>query len=146
MKDNTLRRVTLVALLVISLSGCKQLSPNKDDVKLKEVEALVATLPVLPSLQQTWSGSISTSTLASVGRHYKSAASYDDVKNFYLSQLQSAGWKLKEERELRGSVGSRQLTFSKEQYYFVIEYSGDKAVDPDWNYGIDVSWKSGKAF
>jgi len=33
-----------------------------------------------------------------------------------------------------------QLTFGKGQYAVVIEYRGDKANDPDWNYAIDVGW------
>ncbi len=136
----------LLALLVISFAGCKEFSPNKGDAKLKEVETIAASLPVHPSFQQTWSGSTSKSMLASAGRHYKSTARYEEVKNFYMSHLQGAGWMLKEERELKSVEGARQLTFSKDEYSFVLEYSGEKAVDPDWNYAIDVTWNSGKAF
>jgi hypothetical protein len=136
----------LLASVFLLLAACKQLSPNKNDVMLKEVEVIASALPVHPSFQQTWSGSTSKSMLASVGRHYKSTARYDEVKNFYLTQLQNDVWKLKEDRELVSSSGARVLTFSKEQYSIAIEYSGDKAVDPDWNYAINVTWNSGRAF
>lgn len=124
---------------------CKQNSPNKDDAKLKEVERLYARLPIYPDFQEVegTSSSFSKDLLASIGKSYKSKASYDDVKAFYVEKLRALGWQSWEERNLTSwgrDLGERELTFRNGQYSVIIEYSGDKASNPDWNYGINVSW------
>ena len=140
-------RVILISIpLLLSLTNCKQFSPNKHDAKLKEVENLWASLPIPAGFEETWRGSTSKSMLASVSRHYKSDARYDDVKSFYVTRLIPEGWHLSKEEALKDWLGGggRQLTFTKEEYSVVIEYEGEKAIDPDWNYAIGVGWQSGK--
>jgi|SRR5882724_11078130 len=125
------------------LTECKHYSPNRDDAKFKEVERLYKGVPIYPGFQEVGASSLSKSMLASVNKYYKSDARYDDVKNFYSTKLIPAGWLLTKERNLKDwsrDYGGRQLTFGKGQYSVVIEYRGDKAIDPDWNYAIDVGW------
>jgi len=130
-------------VIVLRLVGCNQFSPNKDDAKFKEVQRLSAGFPIYPGFQEVDSSSYSKSMLASIHKVYKSEAGYDDVKAFYSTKLIPAGWQLTEERNLKDwsrDFGGRELTFGKGQYTVVIEYRGDKAIDPDWNYGISVGW------
>ena len=147
MKLETNQRFSLALLVLIlcSLASCKQFSPNKNDGKLKEVEKLYTNLPIHRGFTETWSSSVSKSMLASVGKHYKSDARYEDVKHFYVTNLIPEGWQLTKEIPLKDwseDYGGRELTFTKEQYSIVIEYRGDKAISPDWNYAIDVGWHS----
>ena len=136
--------VVLVVATVSTLIGCKHFSPNKNDAKLKEVEFLSAGLPTYPGFQELRGGNTySKSMLASIHKHYKSDAGYDDVRAFYSTKLISAGWKLKEERNLKDwsrDYGGRELTFEKGEYSVTIEYRGGKAIDPDWNYAIGIGW------
>jgi hypothetical protein len=126
MKLKTIQLLSLVVQLVVlfSLAGCKQFSPNKNDVKLKEVEKLAANLPVHERFHETWNGSVSKSMLASVGKHYKSDARYEDVKNFYVTKLIPEGWQLTKEIPLKNwsvNEGGLQLTFTRGEYSVVLQ-------------------------
>ena len=144
MKPRTIQVFSQVLFIVILLqSGCKHFSPNKDDVKLREVEKLQAGLPIHPTFQEIGGSSFSKPMLASIHRYYKSDAGYDVIKSFYSAKLIPEGWQLTKERSLKDwsvDLGGRQLKFGKGQYSVTIEYSGDKALDPDWNYAISVGW------
>ena len=110
---------------------------------LETLSACGASLPIYPGFQESGSSFYSKSMLAAVNKYYKSDAGYDDVKAFYSTQLGSAGWQLTKERNMKDwsrDYGGRELTFSQGEYSVVIEYWGDKAVDPDWNYAINVGW------
>lgn len=145
-KSRYFSTAVLFVVTVSTLINCKHFSRNKNDAKLKEVERLSVGLPTYPGFQELRGGNTySKSMLASIHKHYKSEASYDDVRAFYSSKLIPTGWKLKEERNLKAwsrDYGGRELTFEKGEYSVVIEYSGDKAIDPDWNYAISIGWHS----
>jgi hypothetical protein len=137
--------VILAAVVLAPAISCKRLSPNRDDVKLKEVQQLASALPLYPGFEDTGGGSTySKSMSASVHKTYRSSARFDDVKTFYATQLTQTGWQLTKARTLKDGwsrdLGGRELRFEKGQYYVAIEYSGDKAIDPDWNYGVSVGW------
>lgn len=63
---------------------------------------------------------------------------------FYATQLKQTGWLLTKERTLKDGwsqdLGGRELRFEKGQYSIAIEYIGDKAVNPDWEYAVSVAW------
>ena len=135
--------VVLAVAILVPLTSCKRYSPNRDDVKLKEVERLYNALPIYVGFQAIAGSSYSKSMLASISKSYRSDARYDDVKNFYSARLIPEGWQLSKERNLKDwsrDYGGRELTFEKGEYSVVIEYRGDKAIDPDWNYAIGVGW------
>jgi hypothetical protein len=135
--------VVLIATVSILAKYCKDHSPNKDDAKLKDVEAIYAQLPIYPGFQEVSHSADSKGVLASSGKSFKSAAKYDDVRSFYSNKLSASGWQLANERNMRDwfqDFGGRQLTFRKGQYSIVIEYRGDKEPNPDWNYAIDIDW------
>lgn len=137
-------------LLVVALTpalNCKRFSPNRDDIKLKEVQRLASALPIYPGFLDTGGGSTySKSMLASVHKSYRSSARFDDVKMFYATQLTQTGWQLTEDRTLKNGwsrdLGGRELRFEKDQYYVAIEYIGEKAIEPDWNYAISIGWNN----
>ena len=138
--------VILAVVVLVPAVSCKRFSPNRDDVKLKEVQQLVSALRLYPGLEDTGGGSTySRSMSASVHKSYKSNARFDDVKTFYATQLTQSGWQLTKDRTLKDGwsrdLGGRELRFEKGQYYVAIEYRGEKAIDPDWNYGISVGWE-----
>jgi len=149
MKLKLSRAITMIlaAVLLVPAISCKRLSPNRDDVKLKEVQQLASALPIYPGFEETGGGSTySKSMSASVHKSYRSSARFDDVKTFYTTQLTQSGWQLTKDRTLKDGwsrdLGGRELRFEKGQYYVAIEYIGEKAIDPDWNYGISVGWNN----
>ena len=142
-KPKQVLSLVLAVATLFLLTNCNRYSPNRGDAKFKEVERLYNGLHVYPGFQPVGEASYSKSMLASVSKYYKSDASYDDVKKFYSAELGPAGWQLTKERNLKDwwrDFGGRELTFGKGQYSVVIEYRGDQAIDPDWNYAINVGW------
>jgi len=147
MKLKLARAFPVILAVVVSVSAisCKRFSPNRDDVKLKEVQQLASALPVYPGFEDTGGGSTySQSMSASVHKSYRSSARFNDVKTFYVTQLAQAGWQLTKDRTLKDGwsrdLGGRELRFEKGQFYVAIEYIGEKAIDPDWNYAISIGW------
>jgi hypothetical protein len=139
--------IGIILIVAVSILGkyCKDHSPNKDDAKLKEVEAIYAQLQIYPDFQEVAHNAYSKDALALTGKSYKSAAKYADVRSFYSDRLSASGWQLTNERNLKDwwrDFGGRQLKFQKGPYSIVIEYRGDKEPNPDWNYVIDVEWHS----
>lgn len=136
----------MFAIVVLAPSiSCKRFSPNRDDVKFKHVQQLSSTLPIYPDFHDTGGGNAySKSMVASIHKHYRSNARFDDVKRFYATQLKQTGWLLTKERTLKDGwsqdLGGRELRFEKGQYSIAIEYIGDKAVNPDWEYAVSVAW------
>jgi hypothetical protein len=147
MKRKLVQPLTLILAIAVLVPtiNCKRLSPNRDDVKLKVVQQLSAALPVYAGFEDTGGGNTySKSMVASIHKHYRSPAHFDDVKTFYATHLTQSGWQLTEDRTLKDGWGQdrggRELRFERGQYSVVIEYIGEKAVGPDWNYGISVVW------
>jgi hypothetical protein len=79
---------------------------------------------------------------AFISKHFKSNATYAEVRQFYIDRLTQARWKLIRERDLKDwgdDLGGRELTFSKAAYDVTIEYAGERA-DKEWEYGIGIGW------
>jgi hypothetical protein len=131
--------VTVFALVVL----CSACGPNADSSKLKELEQIDRGLPVFPLLDQTSEHRVSKGTLASVSRYYKSAASYDDVRRFYMAELKQRGWEYAGERSLEDwgtDLGGRELIFRSGEYQFTITYAGAKATY-GWDYATGIDWE-----
>ena len=132
----------LVAVYVLA-DYTKDHSPNAGDAKLKEVDEPLSSIPTFPGFREVYNSWSSKDLLALRGRHYRSIAPYDEVRRFYSDLLIERDWLLSEERNLRGwwrDTGGRILTFRKGEFKFTIEYRGDKELDADWNYAVDLSW------
>lgn len=144
-RSEQLLGLILTIVIVVPSINCKRFSPNRDDAKFNEVQQLASTLPIYHDFQDTGGGnSYSKSMVASIHKHYRSNARFDDVKLFYSTQLTQTGWQLTKERTLKDGwsqdLGGRELRFEKGQYSVVIEYIGEKANNPDWEYGVSVVW------
>jgi len=80
---------------------------------------------------------------AFVSKSFRSKASYDEVKRFYVEHLTQEGWQLVEERNLKDwdrDLGGRELGFRRGDYEVTIEYAGEKAKR-GWDYGIGIGWR-----
>ena len=135
--------VVLIGSVSILFKYCKDHSQNKDDAKLREVDAIFAQLPIYPDFQEVAHNADSKDASVRSGKSFRSAGKYDDVRSFYSGKLSTSGWQLAKERNMTDwfrDFGGRQLTFRKGQYSIVIEYRGDKEPNPDWNYAIDIEW------
>ena len=108
--------VILIASVSILAKYCKDHSLNKDDAKLKEVDAVFAQLPIYPDFQEVAHSADSKDALARSGKSFRSAGKYDDVRSFYSTKLSASGWQLAKERNMTDwfrDFGGRQLTFRK---------------------------------
>ena len=133
----------LIATVSVLAKYCKDHSPNKDDAKLREVEAIYAQLPFYPDFQEVNHNFSSKDVSAFTEKYYASSANYSYVRSFYLERLSASGWQLTNERNMKDwwrDFGGRELRFGKAPYSVIIEYRGDKEPDPDWNYAVIVKW------
>jgi len=81
------------------------------------------------------------STHALVGRALWSEARWDDLRQFYIAQLQTLGWKhvaSSNLKEWRKDVGSKAETFKKGNYTAELYYRGPSSRN-DWTYTLDIS-------
>ena len=135
--------VIVIAAISIFAKYSKDHSPNKNEAKLKEIEAIYSQLPIYPDFQEVAHNFASKDSSAFTGKSYASRAKYAEVRSFYSDTLLASGWQLTNESNLKDwwrDFGGRQLTFRKGQYSIVIEYRGDREPNPSWSYGIDVEW------
>ena len=119
--------------------SCNQLTPQSE---LDEVQAIWGKLPLYPGMVEVEQSNASGFDKVYISKSFKSSASYEDVKQFYVEYLTNENWKLFRERELKEwgrNLGGRQVEFRKGKYDLTIEYAPDKA-NHGWNYGISVSW------
>ena len=134
----------LFFIALFTAPGCKRVLPNLDGSKFKEVEAVSEGIPAYPGATKlNERGRTSKPTSAQVSYHYRSDASYDNLKRFYTENLTQLGWRLTGERELYNwgeKYGGRALDFSKGEYSLVIEYAGSRAEEKGWGYTISVAW------
>jgi hypothetical protein len=122
----------------------RQQSPNRDDVKLKELRELAAKTPIYPGFYEVWETSSSRNINAGLYKSYRSSASYDDVKRFYSEILLTKGWTILEERDLKSFLVThewKELTFKKDDLSISIEYIGRDSIDQQYNYSVSYSWK-----
>ena len=136
-KDSFIRvLLALVFLLLFALFVyvAKEVSPNRGDAKLKELQGLSSETPTYPSFQIVNKTYSSRYLDAGVYEYYRSTAKYDDVKEFYSGTLSQRGWSLDAEDE------GKKITFRKGELRIVIEFAGDD-TDHSWNYAVDFLWK-----
>ncbi len=141
------RTLVLGLLLIIGVEVAaylwKQHSPNRDDLKLKEVKEFFKRIPVYPGSEQVDTSLTSKERIAQAGALYRSNASYQELRDYYVKKLVSLGWRLEEERVVKDwwrDLGGRELRFRDGEYYVSVQYAGEKA-EYGWNYSISVGWR-----
>jgi len=131
------------ALFVCAVTcGCAATRTEVDPSKLREVEGVLAALPIYPGMVEVNSSVSSHDNRVWVEKNYKSDAPYDDVKRFYTEALARASWQLTGEREVkdRGRFrGERLLEFQKDGFEFDLQYAGGRKADLGWDYSVDIT-------
>lgn len=133
--------IVLIALLCVACDPFERSGPNADGSKTREVEAMWSELPRYEGMQEVYESRNSTAKRVLVSKHFRSTASLEQVKEFYVKTLSAAGWQLVEDHKLSDwgrDLGGHYLSFRKADYKLSIEYAG-KAND-DWDYGIGIAW------
>lgn len=137
-----LRLSSGLMVLLFSLMIVSCFSSAKDRARLAEVKRIWTAFPLYPGMQQVDNSTASGFGKASIGKNFRSKASFDGVKQFYLERLSQDGWKLTRERQLKDwgrDLGGRELKFRRGEYDITIEYAGERA-DYGWDYGISIGW------
>ena len=118
--------------------------PNYDRSKTKELQRLESTVPVFPSMTLVRRAKDSKGTFAAIYRDLRSDAKYEDVQDYYLTELGGSGWLLSS-RGTSNDRGVEQLIFERmaePEYYVRISYNPDTLSDDKSNYGITLGWKA----
>jgi len=130
-----------VAITFSTMYLCQSGGLNKGSEKFHEIQRLSATLPVYPGMTQIDSSSNSTGRAASVAAKFRSDATYEEVRQFYINQLREQSWIFQREKILSNwgrNQGGMELTWNKGEYQMSIEYSGKPGYE--WNYAIGIYW------
>jgi hypothetical protein len=99
-------------------------------------------IPVFPGAIEVGANERSGAGTAIVGKSYKSSASYEDLKKFYLQRLLAEGWEFHLDRPLpasNASTGERLLEFCKGEYSLTVQFAG-RAAGYGWDYAVDIVW------
>jgi hypothetical protein len=118
-----------------------QVSRNRNNSKLVEVQQLPSEIPVFPAFKDGGSNYSSGFDLANVTRYFYSTADYGEVKNYYSAELSQRGWVLSKEESI--GIAGKQLTFVKGDFSIVIFHTG-KSPNQGYNYAIDYVWRANK--
>ena len=108
--------------------------------KLQEMKAIA--IPVFPEAVEVSAKERSAGGTAILGKSYKSGASYEDLKNFYLQKLLSQGWKFHRDRPLptfNAPNPGRLLEFCMGDFSLTLQFAGRDAGYA-WDYAIDMIW------
>ena len=128
-------RYLLITLLSgLLFAGCLT---NQDEAKkLGELQRIASEMPTYSGFRQIDSNQMMKSSVVDYGLFYQSAASYDEVKNYYVKELTVRGWSQPEAVMLDGE--DKELTFKKGEYGIALEY--DSTAKQRRNYAITYFW------
>jgi len=130
-------------LLTLLVNGCASIQPSPPPPQMAEVERLKSKFQAYPDFVQIPNNfRVASPHIAALSLSYKSDASPEDVKRFYIEKLGTDGWQLVDDRKLSDwgrDMGGHQLEFRKGEYQIAIEKGGRN--NDDWDYGINFSWK-----
>lgn len=134
--------VVFASLFLFFLYVAKDMSPNRNDAKLEELQLLSTQIPVVPKSKKVGTFYSSRFLDAGLYNYYSSTAKYDEVERFYLSTLTQEGWVRANEQSppLYKEGEARKLTFKKGEYRLIIEYAGD-GTNRSWNYALNLLWR-----
>ena len=136
----TMARVLLVAatfVVTCMMQGC-YISPE-GKAKIKELQELAGQMEKFPDFQQVDYSQVSNSDATIIAYFYKSAAPFDQVREFYTRTLLAKRWsRTPDDKALRcwTKRTGAYFTFFKGQYRIDVEHAGDLAHQ----YAIDYGW------
>jgi len=147
LRNSTVRKLLVVTtfflLIIFWIYIEKRLGPNANDAKLKELEALLPTLPLYPGMVETDSHITSKASVASISKDYKCEAAYQAIKEFYLGKVRAMGWQYLGERHYKDwgkDLGGREFAFQKDQYRISVFYFGEDSPTPA-RYSVGIEWE-----
>lgn len=109
-------------------------------VKLEEMRQLAFEIPVHPTFNKVDEYGGAKPDQANIGWSYKSTASYDDVRQYYVEKLTANGWNLVSEEKMSdwfSNMGGRKIVFQKRDIILTMQYAGPSS-NYGWEYGIDL--------
>lgn len=112
--------------------------------RTEAVRKIAVETPIYPGFKEVDSSKISKSTGVTISFAYKSTASYDEIKRFYVETLGVRGWGVPEEkiRKRLFDGESRELIFHKGEYSIHIDHETDESYG--WDYGVSFDWEPKK--
>lgn len=134
--------LTLLAVYCLATAS-KYFSPNRGDAKLKEIQQLVAGIPVYPEFTKVTTNSGSKGTIATVGIRYRSRAEHDKVMVFYKQVLVERGWLLEKDESHKVLLSDQYMytvTFRKNDVELVIDYWITKPGEEWHTYELNYIW------
>ena len=125
-----------------AFSACESAEQTTINPKLDEMAEILKSLPVHPTKTETNSKNRSLSTKAEIIRKYKSSASFEETKEFYIKTLSERGWRFVEDNEpkYKGRYrGERILYFTRDEFLLSVQYAGERGDDLGWNYAVRIA-------
>lgn len=132
-------------LLSAALFGCHSHDPDANNLKLDEIAQILKSVSVHPGKIELETNNHTSGSNAAITRKYKSDASFDEVKQFYLKQLTIQGWQLTEEKELKDKgryKGERVLNFTRGEFLLSVQFAGRRKEDLGWDYAVRIAHPS----
>jgi hypothetical protein len=134
-----------VIVLSAVFSGCTSHDKNVDSSKSDEITAILKSVSVHPSKTELETNNHSSGSKVSITRKYKSDASFDEIKEFYLKQLTNQGWQLVGEQELKDKGrfrSERVLHFTRGEFLLSVQFAGERKEILGWDYAIRIAHPS----
>ena len=82
-------------------------------------------------------------THAALSNEYRTALSFDQLKQFYDAELSRQGWQFKKESQIlwdRQDRGGKHLYYCKEELMADVEYAGTLETEFGWTYALSLTW------
>ncbi|MEZ5344502.1 MAG: hypothetical protein R2681_03005 [Pyrinomonadaceae bacterium] len=112
----------------------KYMSPNRNDVKLRELEWLSKNeVPKYPGSIKVGEQSSSKDSSAGIFSKFRGSIEYKSIIKFYRHELSKYGWK-----EANVEDNGTTFIFRRGDKSIQIDLSRDRI---DWDYGISVVWE-----
>jgi len=125
----------VVALVTVAfVLGLRRISPNRDERKLREVQAVAWSLPVFSGLREVESTTNSGYTSVMVTRRFKCVSNCDGAHEYYSKALVASGWT----RDSSSQQSSREMLFRKGDLSISVFQGGSSQV---YDYAIDTTWR-----
>jgi len=114
-------------------------SPNMKE-KLEEAKVEYNSLEIMPDSIQVYFDASNKASSVLVDGYYDIDAEYQQIKEYYIAELQNNGWKLDDEQvsnEL-GKGNYNELSFHKGEYNLYLDFYD--RVSQGYTYDIAITW------
>ena len=133
---------SILALVMFAILIYFWMIPSQAMPMQKDLEKEFLAISPLPKATLNSYESSYKDQLDLVEGYYSTALSYNQIRNYYVGELEKNGWQLKKESELRdisGDHGGKVIMFCKGNYRATLDYAGISASN-GWTYVFNLSW------